>query len=58
MELFDLYTKDREPTGKKMVRGDRVPALQTRLVQPLGYYGGRKRGGRRHQPVGRGKGNP
>ena len=32
MELFDLYTKDREPTGKKMVRGDRVPEGLYRLV--------------------------
>lgn len=29
MELWDLYTEDRERTGKKMVRGE---------VQPEGYY--------------------
>ena len=53
MELFDLYTKDREPTGKKMVRGDRVPEGLYRLVVHVCIFD--QEG---HQPVGRGKGNP
>ena len=32
MELFDLYTAEREKTGKTMVRGDPVPAGFYRLV--------------------------
>ena len=32
MELFDLYTADREKTGKTMVRGEAVPAGFYRLV--------------------------
>ena len=32
MELFDLYTADREKTGQKMVRGDAVPEGFYRLV--------------------------
>ena len=32
MELFDLYTADRAPTGKTMVRGDKVPDGFYRLV--------------------------
>ena len=32
MELFDLYTADREKTGKTMVRGDPVPEGYYRLV--------------------------
>ncbi len=32
MELFDLYTKDREKTGKTMVRGERAPDGLYRIV--------------------------
>ena len=32
MELFDLYTAEREKTGKTMVRGDRTPDGYYRLV--------------------------
>ena len=32
MELFDLYTAEREKTGKTMVRGDRTPEGYYRLV--------------------------
>ena len=32
MELFDLYTADRERTGKTMVRGERTPKGLYRLV--------------------------
>ena len=32
MELFDLYTADREKTGQTMVRGDAVPEGFYRLV--------------------------
>ena len=32
IELFDLYTADREPTGKTMVRGERTPNGLYRLV--------------------------
>ena len=32
MELFDLYTSEREKTGKTMVRGDPVPEGYYRLV--------------------------
>ena len=28
MELFDLYTADRERTGRTMVRGEPVPEAQ------------------------------
>ena len=32
MELFDLYTADREKTGKTMVRGEKVPEGFYRMV--------------------------
>ena len=32
MELFDLYTEDREKTGKTMVRGEKVPEGFYRMV--------------------------
>ena len=32
MELFDLYTADREKTGKTMVRGEPTPAGYYRMV--------------------------
>ena len=32
MELFDLYTAEREKTGKTMVRGERIPEGFYRLV--------------------------
>ena len=32
MELFDLYTEDREKTGKTMVRGEKVPEGLYRMV--------------------------
>jgi len=32
MELFDLYTAEREKTGRTMVRGEKVPAGCYRLV--------------------------
>ena len=32
MELFDLYTEDREKTGKTMVRGKKVPEGLYRMV--------------------------
>ena len=43
MELFDLYTRDREPTGKKMVRGDRVPEGLYRLVVHVCIFDGEGR---------------
>lgn len=32
MELWDLYTADRRPTGETMVRGDAVPEGRFRLI--------------------------
>ena len=32
MELWDLYTKDREKTGKTMIRGAKMPADLYHLV--------------------------
>ena len=43
MELFDLYTQDREPTGKKMVRGDRVPEGLYRIVVHVCIFDGEGR---------------
>ena len=32
MELWDLYTENREKTGKTMVRGDKIPEGYYRMV--------------------------
>ena len=32
MEIWDLYTREGEPTGRTMVRGDRIPAEHYHLV--------------------------
>ena len=32
MELWDLYTENRTPTGKTLVRGEKVPAGYYHLV--------------------------
>ena len=41
MEIWDLYTGDREPTGKTMVRGDRVPDGYYRIVVHICIFNGR-----------------
>ena len=38
MELFDLYTAEREKTGKTMVRGDRTPDGYYRLVVHVSIF--------------------
>lgn len=32
MEIWDLYTKDRQPTGKTMIRGEAIPEGMYRMV--------------------------
>ena len=39
MELFDLYTAEREKTGRTMVRGERVPEGFYRLVVHVCLFG-------------------
>ncbi|MCM1308004.1 MAG: NUDIX domain-containing protein [Butyrivibrio sp.] len=41
MELFDLYTVDRERTGRSMPRGERVPEGFYRLVVHVCIFNGR-----------------
>ena len=43
MELFDLYTADREKTGKTMVRGEPTPEGYYRLVVHICIFDGQGR---------------
>ena len=42
MEIFDLYTRDRIPTGKTMVRGNKPPKDTYRMVVHLAILNGNK----------------